>query len=238
MKQEIKLKSRRRSLLRMLVFLANKSEDPDEAYSAGLVGLALAIKYWKPDRGTEFTTFAYTIIKQAISAASYNPRQLKAVKIKVIRRLFYEKTGRELQPEQLASLIDEDAATIHDLLNNNRRDFLSLEQLLESDNDETESNHSSVFIDKHTLSPEAAFTESDKNIVAESVQNILNELPDNERSLLTLYFGIGLLKPLLQEEIGLLFGMTYQAVQYQIRKLLEKLSSNRKLQELYTEVET
>lgn len=229
MKQEIKQKSRRRSLLRMLVYLSNKSGDPDESFSAGLVGLAKAIKYWEPDKGTEFTTFAYRIIKQCISAL-HSPRQKLAKKIENIQRLFYLRTGSQLQPEQLASLIDEDAATIHDLLNNNRNNFLSLEQLLYDE----EIDRDYTFVDNDSPLPEEAGI-LDKNFVVEAVRNFLQELPDKERSLLTLYFGINQERPATQEEIAALFGVSYQRVQQWIKKILEKLSSNRKLEELYVE---
>lgn len=228
MKQEIKLKSRRRSLLRMLVYLSNKSGDPDESFSAGLVGLAKAIKYWEPDKGTEFTTFAYTIIKQCISAL-HSPRQKLAKKIECVQGLFYQRTGRHLQPEQLASLIDEDAAKIHDLLNNNRNNFLSVEQLLHDE----ERDEDRTFVDNDSLPPEEAGT-LNENFVVEAVQNFLQNLPEREKQLLELYFGINQ-ERLTQEEIAALFNVSYQAIQQQIKKLLAKLSSNRKLEELYVE---
>jgi len=208
--------------------------DPDSAFSAGLIGLANAVRLYEPDKGFKFTTYAGAAIQYEIQRAAHTPRELKAVDIIITQDLFYQRTGRKLSAEQLATLLDEKAVTIHDLLNNNRSAFLSLEELLQAGGID---NKESTFVDNNIPLPEEeAFAETDKNIVAEVVQNFLQELPDDERSLLTLYFGIGLPRRLTQEEIALLFGVTQQAIKWRLDKVLAKLSSSHKLEELYAEV--
>jgi len=200
--------------------LANKSQDPEECFSAGLVGLSTAIKYFDSHKGCKFISFAYTCILQSIAALRSRKQRL-AKKIKTIQQLFYQKTGTYLLVEQLAVLLNENEAKIHDLL--------VLDNIISIENLRLDDGQEPILVDKEAPLP---YDKLEKSFVAEAVQDILNTLPDEEQQIMKLYYGINLPRSLQQKEIGLLFGITGEAVRRRIINITEKLSCNSKLRVL------
>lgn len=206
--------------------------DKEEAFSRGLVGLALALKQDDPTRGYKFSTFAAMLIQQEIFYPggqkyhkSYINRQLENIK-----QLIYQRSGKHITDTQLADLTGMKTRDI----NNTLRPTETLESVL------TNITEGYDYPDYREPLPEiAADTIPEKEFV-EAVQAVLNNrdvLDDKERKAVKLFFGFSPFKRrYTQREIGLLLnGNDSQNISLFLKHIFEKLSSNRKLEALYVE---
>lgn len=205
--------------------------DNEEAFSRGLVGLERAIRQNDSIKGYKFSTFAVKIIRQEMftptgqkNHRAYVKRQLESIK-----QIIYQRSGKHITDEQLAKLTEMKEIDMRNVLrptNSLEIDFSG--EVLEIDS-----------VDYREQLPEViAGLELDEGYFAEAVQSIINNrdiLNDKERKIIKLYYGINLSRRFTLEEIGVLFGVTHQAIRRYIPKILEKLKHNFQLQELYVE---
>jgi len=213
----------------LIKYLAHKlrPDDFEEAFSIGLMGLTRAIQTYKEDRGAKFISYAAMLIRHDISSlTSYKQRSARY--IKSIQQLYYQRTGYQLCPEQLAEFLEEDGDRI--------RSFLRLDNVTSLDEFKISEDGGQVnFIDENVLLPEEAGT-LDKEFVAATVENVLEDLSDEDREIVSLYYGLGNLngRSYEQAEIGqmLIPKMTRSAVGQRLKKIIERLKSNRRLKVL------
>jgi DNA-directed RNA polymerase specialized sigma subunit len=216
--------------------LLARGVDKDELFSRGLMGLAAAHREFDKTKGFQFSTFAVYKIYQEIfkpSGIKENYWRESSQKFETIRRLFFQRTGRTLSNEQLASLCGVTEACINRMKIS--QGFVSLE----NGNEQREDNKDNIFskfdpTDYREQLPEEAGTLNESYFV-ETVHEIINDrsiLTNEERKIIKLYFGINLPRRFFGKEIGLLLGLCGDNMYLRIRKILEKLSANKRLQEL------
>lgn len=207
--------------LLLVHYLANKTDDPDAAFSAGLVALVKSIKHFNPHKGANFLTYAFIAIQRAIRRQIPEKRKL-AKQMKFIQHLYFQRTGKHLSPERLAALLQEDEAKIRDLLVLDNT--ISIEELRKNDDQEP------ILIDKNISLPEEIGS-LEKSFVAEAVENVLQSLSADEKQIIDLYYGFEG-DSYTQPQIASMFNVSSEAIRKKINKILEKLSANRRLKVL------
>ena len=202
--------------------------DRDEAFSAGLVGLAIAINDYNEETcSVEFYKFAYQKIWNSI----FTNRRRHDIRCGLLRikQAFFQKTGRHIRDDQLVKLLGEEKM-LSKLLQDHLREMISFSSYAHNDED-----REAIFTDKNIPLPE---DELNNKFVAETIQAVINDrtiLTDEERKIVKLYYSINLPRCVSMKEIGLLFGCSNEAIRLRINNILERLSANRQLKVLATD---
>ena len=179
----------------------------DDLVSEGNRGLMSAARKFDPKRGTKFSTYSAWWIKQAIRQAI--AEQTQAVRVPIgtqlnsrrIRRgvkLYFEEFGREPDDEELAAYTNLPLATIKRLRNTRQADMQSLNANVLGD-DEDGSEFQEFLSDNDTAAP-------DENLLRiediDQLLKLLDRLPERERMVLRLRFGLDGSPVLTLEEVG------------------------------------
>ena len=179
----------------------------DDLVSEGNSGLMSAARKFDPKRGTKFSTYSAWWIKQAIRQAI--AEQTQAVRVPIgtqlnsrrIRRgvkLYFEEFGREPDDDELAAYTNLPLATIKRLRNTRQADMQSLNANVLSD-DEDGSEFQEFLSDNDTAAP-------DENLLRiediDQLLKLLDRLPERERMVLRLRFGLDGSPVLTLEEVG------------------------------------
>jgi RNA polymerase sigma factor FliA len=178
----------------------------EDLLQVALLGLCEAIERFDPDRGMGFESFAYHRIRGSImdelrlnDHLSKNERaKVNAMKEAMLR--LARKNGsapdedelaRELglKPSDLASLVERSQA------------WLSLEQVVASDDGGRQIFLQDVLADENAMAPD---TESERSDVRNYIRQAFRQLTDREQKILYLYY----FEDLKLAEIARLFGLT------------------------------
>lgn len=204
--------------------------DEESAFSAGLVGLAVAINdYDEVTTPVEFFRFAYHKIWDAIFNSSKRGRnQIRAGLLRV-KEKFYQRTGRTFSNEQLVNLLGV-TKNFPKVL----RDHLRKTETIHYENSEDGEARGVTLANFRVPLPEDAGTLNNEYLV-ETINEIINDgtiLDDNERKVLKLNFGIGVPRCFTLREITKLLALTQKATSDCLKNGLEKLSANSRLKVL------
>ena len=179
----------------------------DDLVSEGNRGLMSAAKKFDPKRGTKFSTYSAWWIKQAIRQAI--AEQTQAVRVPIgtqlnsrrIRRgvkSFKEAMGYEPSDDELATFIGLPIATIKRLRNNRQADMQSLNANVI--NEEQDGSEFQEFLsDSETPSPDQALLKVED---IDQLLKLLDRLPEREKMVLKLRFGLDGHPVLTLEEVG------------------------------------
>lgn len=220
------------SNLRFVVSVAKKYQFQGLALpdliSEGNIGLIKAAYRFDETRGFKFISFAVWWIRQSIIAAiAENARMVrlpvnKIHEITKINRAINEveqKMFREPSPEQIADYLQMDSATVKDALNDAKW-TTSLDMVF--------GEEEFSMLDRITSNE----FEADSILTAEAnsveLAGLLNKLPERERRLIELSYGLNGLFPMTPADIGLHLGLGIERVR-QLKKvaldILRKLIS-------------
>ncbi len=171
--------------------------DSDDLYSYGIFGLINAIERFDHRRGIKFETYAITRIRGSIldglramdwvpSSLRQRARELEEAYARVEHRLGRAATDEEVAAE-LGVTVEELQRLIQDL---SRSQLVSLEEMwLSSDREEGEFTLKDVLRDVKADDPYAAAVVTEtKEMLAQAIEN----LPEKERLVVTLYYYEGL----------------------------------------------
>jgi RNA polymerase sigma factor (sigma-70 family) len=180
----------------------------------GNVGLLHAARKFRPDRGTRFSTYATWWIRQAVVRALAN--QARTIRLPVHvelllsqymkqRNVLTQRLGRPPTLEEVAAVMNRPAGELEQL-ESLRQHPVSLDKPIGEDG-------------KGNLGE----TVEDPNAAADSglatmlraradLAGVLQDLPDRERTVVTLRFGLGGEEPLTLERIGQRLGLTRERV--------------------------
>lgn len=179
----------------------------DDLVSEGNRGLMSAAKKFDPKRGTKFSTYSAWWIKQAIRQAIAEQTQavrvpigtqLNSRRIKRGVKAFNETMGYDPSDEELAAFVGLPLVTIKRLRNTRQADMQSLNaNVLNEDQDGSEFQE--FISDSENPSPDQALLKVED---IDQLLKLLDRLPEREKMVLKLRFGLDGNPILTLEEVG------------------------------------
>ena len=192
--------------------------DRDDLYGFGMLGLLAAADSWDASRGLKFSTYAYHKVRGAILDEMRKQDVVSRGKRELLREVerfvssSEQEQGLAPLPEQIAEALSISVEEIDDALACARS---AGEISLESEGDET--RLSALLGDPRSEDPvgSAEFAEM-KQLLVEAIE----ELPDQEKTVITLYYA----EELLLKDIGEVLGVTESRVSQIHSRALYKLN--------------
>jgi RNA polymerase sigma factor for flagellar operon FliA len=191
--------------------------DRDDLYGTGMLGLIAAAESWESERGLKFSTYAYTRIRGAIldelRKDDFLPRGRRE-KVRdlegVIERLEHTQ-GSKPSPEQIASELGVSLDEVDEIL-------LSASSASQASLDDGPSEAlRSMLADPHCEDPVES---AEWNEMKALLVDVIGELPEQEQTVITLYYG----EELLLKEIGQVIGVTESRVSQVHSRALYRLN--------------
>jgi RNA polymerase primary sigma factor len=207
-----------------------------ELINEGNIGLIEAAKRFDINRELKFISYAVWWIRQAITRAIAERARLvriSAEKELILRRFskhnvpLRQTLGGGLQPdtEVLGQKLGYSGKQVEKILEMGMR-HSSLDEPL---GNEEGSSVLDIVEDTQAESPDAGIQEDSRR---RYVSDLLHRLPDQEKTVLSMYFGIGYHEPLNLEEIGEIIGLSKERVRQIKEKGLAALRSLEETREL------
>lgn len=190
----------------------------------GNIGLMRAVDKFEYQRGHKFSTYATWWIRQAITRAIADQARTIRIPVHLIEtinrivrtmRSMEQELGREASPEEVAERLEIEVAQVRRAMKIARAP-VSLESPVGDDDSEL----SDFIEDINSPSPsEQAF----KNCLQEKTWHLLETLPEREKKILRMRFGIGERSDHTLEEVGKDFNLTRERIRQLETKALDKL---------------